>query len=268
VRLPVLFLFIAIATLATSAEAQSDQERTALARSLFEEGVRLGEQGRWQEAADRYRRVLVIRATVQVKYNLALALSNTGAVVEPVELSRQVLRDANAPAAAQNDARALLERLEPRVARLTIRLDGDSRGAEITLDDEPVDAVGIGVAMPVDPGAHEVQARRGAEVVASERVEVAEGARAEVTLDVPAPAEPVAPSPAETASASVSAAAGTVPMRGPDQDRVDDGGGAWWPWALLGVVLVAGAVVGVVLLTRSDEEELAGNLTPGRIEFE
>ena len=264
-RLPTVLFTCLVLWSAPAVAQQSDQERTALARSLFEEGVALGNQGEWAQAADRYRRVLTLRPTAHVKFNLALALSHLGQLVEPAELCRQVIRDPAAPESARRDAQDLLSTLEPRIGRLTVRLTGDPEGAAITLDGDPLDAVSIGVAMPADPGTHEVAARRGAEIVAGETVEIAEGGSAEVTLDIPPAPEPEVPTPSETASAGMSASAGGS-LTGSAVD--DDEGGAWWPWVLVGALVVAGGVVAVLLLTGGDEEQLDGNLMPGRVVFD
>lgn len=257
-----------------AAAQQSDQERTALARSLFEQAVAHGEAGRWTEAADLYRRVLALRPTAHVKFNLAIALTHLGDIVEPAELSRQVIRDPGAPESARNDAQDLLASLEPRIATLTVRIEGDPEGATIRLDGAPLEAVSIGVGIPVDPGTHEVQALRGEEVVASASAEVAEGASGEVTLEVPPPPPPsepapvAVPTPAQTASAGTEGGASAGLGGGARVD--DDDGGGFLPWVIVGGLVAVGAVVAIVLIAGGgdDPEQLDGNLMPGRIVFD
>lgn len=250
---------------ASAVAQQSGQERSALARSLFEEGVELGREGRWEEAADRYWRVLELVTTPQVQYNLAHALSQLGRVVEPSELCRQILRDPNAPPAARADAERLLAELEPRIGRLTIQLEGSPEGAEVRIDDELVLSSAIGVAAPIDPGTHQVTAVRGGETLVSREVEVPEGGQAEVTLDVPPP--PV-PDPAEAAAAAEPGSGAASGERTAPGATPAEGGGGWWIWAAVGGVAVAAGVIAAVLLLGGGDEPLDGNLMPGRIEFE
>ena len=55
---------------------------TEEARRLFAEGIEFVEQERWAEAEERFRRVLVLRGSQVVAYNLASALEHLGRFVE------------------------------------------------------------------------------------------------------------------------------------------------------------------------------------------
>ena len=136
------------------AEAQTEAELET-ARATFMEGVELSGDAQWAEAAQRFREVLAVRSTAQVQYNLGLALSHTDALVEAAELLRAALDSDELDRRRARDIRRLLEELEPRLARITVRTMGDEAGANVTLDGEAVGLDQIGTAIPVDPGAHE-----------------------------------------------------------------------------------------------------------------
>jgi hypothetical protein len=235
---------------------ESDAERTALARSLFREGVELGEEGRFEEAADRYRRVLEIRPTPQVRYNLAHALAELGRAVEPAELAHQILRDPESPERVRVEARALLDRVEPLVARLTVRLDGPREGVEVTIDGDELPPAAIGIAAPADPGRHRIAAARDGSEVDSREVTLAEGGEGEVTLEVP----PLPPRPEAEEAAPL-----RIRTEETERDE-DERPSRWWLWTILSLAVAGGATAAaVVLLSRDDP--LRGNLMPGRISF-
>ena len=66
-----------------SASAQQNEaERTALARTLFGEGVAFVDQQNWDEAVVRFRRAYALRPSPVVGFNLASALAEQGHPVE------------------------------------------------------------------------------------------------------------------------------------------------------------------------------------------
>jgi hypothetical protein len=81
-----------LALLPARALAQSDAE-LAQARTRFAEGVRLLNHRQWAPAAERFREVMRVRATPQVKYNLGLALSHMEE--QDVRESRRLLRESS-----------------------------------------------------------------------------------------------------------------------------------------------------------------------------
>jgi hypothetical protein len=88
---------------AGAARAQSEEELTQ-ARATFAEGVELLGRSQWAEAAARFREVMAVRPTAQVKYNLGLALSHLDE--EEVRQSRRLLREASEDETLPRDLRA------------------------------------------------------------------------------------------------------------------------------------------------------------------
>jgi hypothetical protein len=172
---------------AATAQAPVDEEATAAARALFEDGVRLADAGDHQQAADRFRRSLQLRRSLVVAYNLASSLVQIGRLVEASEVVRSILRDADAPARLRAAAEELLDRVTPQIGRLTVHVTGHSEGVEVRMDGEPVPSVLVGVPRPVDPGGHTVSIHRGGTVLGSRDVSIEPGGVAEVSLEAPPP---------------------------------------------------------------------------------
>lgn len=246
-----VFLVCALSVLSAGlAHAQSgsgDAAKSAAARALFEEGVQLTDAGKWPEAADRFRRALVLRGSPVIRYNLATALIESGRLVEGSELLREVERDESLDAKLRSDARTRLAVVSPRIGRLTIELDGPSEGSTVMLDDMELASVQIGVGVPVDPGLHHARVIRAGEDVDSADVELANGASQVLVLRTE-PKAPVVATPAE--------AAATVLSRNPAELPADHGGhrrskALWWGIGAGAVAVVAIVVVSVLVAGNS-----------------
>lgn len=171
----------------SSVSAEEDAQKSALARSLFHQGVELIESEQWKEAADLLDRALKLRSSSVIAYNLGFCLSHTGRFVRASELLEQVLRDGTAKEDLKNTAKLLLQEINPKIAKLTIRAQGDLSNTEITLNGRVLSQAEVGVAVPIDPGQQVVVARRDDADVADKSVEVIEGTTAEVVLEIPPP---------------------------------------------------------------------------------
>lgn len=180
------------------ARGQSEPEASALARTLFHEGVELAEAENWAEAADRFRRAQELRPSVIIAFNLSLADSEIGRLVEASEMLQWVLRQESVDETMRADATARLEALSPRFARLTLVVDApDASALRVALDGRELLPAALGVAMPVDPGVHTAVVWRGDEEVHREERSLAEGESSEWTLAPPPP--PPRIDPAEVA---------------------------------------------------------------------
>jgi hypothetical protein len=242
------------------AAQDADPSHVAAARALFQEGVALARRGEYESAVDRFRRAHALRSSPPIALNLATALVHTGRMVEASEIFERLLRD---PTLAR-DLRATVTRerneLAPRLARLTVRLEGDPRGVAVEIDRRALPDAAIGVAIPIDPGAHEVVATRESAAVASERIELAEGASSELLLSIPPMAEVVA---AGGLDVGVGDHAATDDARSAASSGSDD---AVWIGVGIGVALAVGAaaaVTAVVLTTPASPMPVGGTTMPG-----
>ncbi len=238
----------------TTVFAEEDAQKTALARSLFRDGVALMESEQWEAAADKLERALKLRSSSVIAYNLGFCLSHTGKLVRASELLERVIRDDTASEDLKDTARLLLQEINPRIAKLMIRAQGDLSNTEITLDDRVLSQVEIGVATPVDPGRHVVIARRNDVDVADKNVEVAEGITIEVVLEIPTPAVREATQTKEAAPSTIVQSVSEKPdeptLSEPTQPAKTNSGKqskptiGLWTWVTLGsgAVALSGAV--------------------------
>lgn len=238
-------------------------ERTALARSLFRQGVELSDRGEWADAADRFRRSLRLRHSPIVEFNLGTALTHTGRLVEAAELFRRAVRDGEAPARLREAAQRELDAVQPRLGQLTLSVTGPIESVTLELDGDAVPPEQIGVPVPADPGHHVLAAMRNGRVVARAEADVPEQGEARIDLEVPpAPLhEEVGPLERDT---DVS----------PHPERPAGGGGddvGLILGVVGGIVLVAGAAVlttVLVLEAQGPAAPIEGNLGPPVIEFD
>ena len=254
--LAVVLLLMGVTLAAHPAAAQTQEELEA-ARAAFGEGVELTEQEQWPEAAARFRAVIAVRATGQVKYNLGLALAHTGELVEAAALLREAADDNQLARATRRQARQLLSEVEPRIGRLRVALDGDEAGVNVTLDGERLGLERVNVPFPIDPGTHRLVVTRGSREVDAQSVEVPEGGEAVLTLRTVALSLP----PVVDEEAFVAT-----------EDEPGTGGGSiaeeWWFWTIIGAVVVVGLgiTIGVVVSSDGEVQPVLGNLDPGVLE--
>jgi hypothetical protein len=247
-----LLLLIGSLMLADSALAQSPQE-TALARTLFEEGVTLADRGDWVSAADRFSRAYSLKPTPGIAFNLAKAQQETGHFLHAQELLRTVIRDPTADPELKQESQTLLRSLEARSARLRIVTKAKPRAdTEIEVDGASWPRAAWGYASPIDPGKHTVVCKEDGAEVARADVELREGETRDLTLSGDAADE-------RNDSANGSGAGHGKPLYK-----------NWMVWTAVGAV-VAGGVITTVLLTRSDGDgqssPVMGNTTPGVIRW-
>ena len=198
----------------------ADAPATSAARALFTEGVAFARAGAYADAVDRFRRAQALHPAPTIAFNLGSALLHVGALVEGLETLERVLHDPATPAELVEPARQLRDQAAPRLARLTLEVVGDATGTRVEVDAREAHAAELDVAVPIDPGSHDIRVLRGEETVAHDHVSLAEGESRTVSLVVP-----------PLVATSVEPAHG------------DDTG-----WIVLGVVL---AVVGVAAITTT-----------------
>lgn len=251
-----VLIIVALCSIVSSSPASAqDEEQTAQVRALFEEALDHADDGRWEEAADRFRRAYEIRSAPVIGYNLAAAVVHLDRLVEASEVLTRVLRNPATNSRTEQQARALLELIRPRIGQLTVRLSGTPDGATVLLDGRPLATALVGVALPIDPGHHAVAVSRGESVIETASIDIVDGESEAISFEVPPPL----PSPSEAAVAIAV------------EDPTGDGQGTepprrltrqWWFWtALVAGILTVGAVAaGVgVALTSDDIEPISGS---------
>ncbi len=251
-------------------------ETTEEARRLFAEGLDFVEGEDWAQAEERFRRVLAMRGSHVVAYNLASALEHLGRLVEAAELLRPVARDATVEPRTQVAAERLLAQIEPRIGSLTVRLSGDSQAALVRLDDKQVQISEQVLTVSVDPGAHRVVVERDGVIVASQTVQVGGDAslQSSIAIDVPPRLTAVGgalsakPGSSRLPLGSLTPEGSRAPRAAIDSDRPapadedDSVLGAWWLWTAVGVVVVGAGVTVAMIAMDEDPKPVRGDTDP------
>ncbi len=195
-----------VAALPDDAIAQSAEE-VAGARDLARQGAAAFAVEDWQRAYDFFARAeSLFHAPPHLLY-MARSKGKLGELVEALELYNKVVReqlDANAPQAfadAQGSAAAEMKELEPRLARVTVSVEGPgAEDAEVLANGRPVPAALLGVPRPMDPGTYEFTVTAQGAQAEPVVVTIDAGAQRSVTLQLSAveAATPLPPPPATT----------------------------------------------------------------------
>jgi hypothetical protein len=200
----------AVLTAQARSFAQPAPEELAAARQLFNEGKELEKQKSYGGALEKFKKVAGVKMTPQVRFHIALCEENLGHLVEAIngfELAADEAKRAGSTATeVAENAPKRAAALRARVPTLHLAVTGAVLTSRILLDGSPVAASMLGVAMPIDPGAHSVEVQSAAgkatfhkdlklQERAAERLEIAvnDVAVAAAPKDVGPPLPPPAP---------------------------------------------------------------------------
>lgn len=254
---------------APSNEASASE--LARARTLFQRGVALADQGQFGVAAARFRDALAIHPAPAVEYNLAAALFELRQYSEAFNGAQRVLQDASSPASLREHAEKLQRSLYPYVARLTVTASSTAEeSVAVSIDGQPLDPGLMGVPRAVTPGTHQVSAERKGDRVSEREVQVP--LRTAVIVDVSLIVTEQESERAVVTSEEVSAPvlSPAPPVRA-DKTRDDSSRRRRiWLWSGLaaGVVAVAAGVT-LALVLRNDEASVrpaaSGDFMPGAL---
>jgi tetratricopeptide (TPR) repeat protein len=204
---------------AERAHAQGNAADKAAAEALFDRGLALMREGKFQEACERLEQSQAIERGIGTMLYLAECYEKTGKTASAWALFREAASWAQA--AGQNEradaGRSRAARLEKGLSRLTIQVAAVSRVAGLELKDNgaPVHPSVWGVSVPVDPGMHHIEAKAPGYRVWSGDVKVDDnGGSAEVGV----PALEQLPE-SELAEAAASDKPSTAPAPAPVEER-------------------------------------------------
>jgi hypothetical protein len=174
----------------------------ALAQSLFDEGRRLMDAGRYAEACPRFADSERLDPGGGTVLNLALCYEKLGKLTLAYGTYGDALSRAITERRSEREAfaREHLALLAGRMPKLTLRVGDAARGLEVRIDGAAVPPSAWGVATPVDPGRHSVEATAPAYARYWALVTVAEGETRELSVvlaqeraEAPPPQIPPAP---------------------------------------------------------------------------
>ncbi len=155
-------LALALAAASPSAHADPTPSTIQAARDLFAKAEIDEDAGRWAEALDKLRRAASVKVTPGIRFHIALCEEKLNQLV--AALADYVAADQAAH--EQNNKEVIdavaepLRSLRIRVPTLTIDVPAATtlNGVQVELDGKEIAAGLYGVAMPVEPGTHHVQA--------------------------------------------------------------------------------------------------------------
>jgi len=249
-RAALLSVILPLLALASPASAQVDAGTRAQARALAEAGLQRESAGDDVGALANYDGALALVEVPTVGLFSAQCLARLGRLVEAAERYRRTLGmtvDPTLPAGwraeqikALEQAKVERDALSPRLAHLAIALQGARPDeVELRIDGRVIPAATIGGERPVDPGTHQVEARRGSDV-ATAAAALAEGQHDRVVLRLPPRVEAAPPAGAGPISSASPAPgpAGPPPRAAGAPQRLAGGVVA----GVGGVGVIAGAV--------------------------
>lgn len=233
-----LLLLVLLLCVSRAASAQTDK---AAAEALFREGMRLGKAGSHAEACPKLEESHRLEPSLGVQYYLADCFEKIGRTASAWANFVEVANKArlSGESAKEQTARKRADDLEPKLAHLSVEVaDGKLAGLTIHRGQIAIGSGQWGIAVPVDPGPHELRASAPGHRDWSKTVEVAAGTK--VTEAIPALEPlPTQPSPPATATAA--------PLPAKDQPRQP----APAPSSTQSTVGIVVAAVGVVALGTS-----------------
>jgi hypothetical protein len=133
------------------------------ARELFREATEDVDAGRYEVALDKFKRVAAVKETAAVRFNIGRceeSLGRTGTALADFELAEREAR--SDPHGGDEIARLAHEHADsvrPKVPRLSlVAPKNPPEGLVVSLDGGKLSTGTLGVALPVDPGKHTVEA--------------------------------------------------------------------------------------------------------------
>ena len=151
-----------LALLLVPAAARAQSEDQGLAQTLFDEGLKLMDEGKYAAACPKLAESQKLDPGGGTLINLALCREKEGKLASAWsaynEALSQSIRDGRKE--RENAARERLAEITPKLARLTILVPSAAMvtGLEVRFDSAPVRQAAWGVATPADIGRHEVSA--------------------------------------------------------------------------------------------------------------
>jgi hypothetical protein len=189
--------------------AHAQQVELSASQALFEEARQLMLENHLGEACPKFKESLRLDPALGTLLNLALCHEKQGksatAYLEYTDAVAQAAREGDSERQALAEQR--LAALEPHVIRLSIRLAFRApTGLWIKLDGTGLDAVALGVPLPVDPGAHTVEYGAPGQASKEIGISVSESElRPELSLETLETSAPAAPALPKRASAQTPA---------------------------------------------------------------
>jgi hypothetical protein len=184
-----------------SGSSWGDDSNQVTAEAAFAEGVKLMKDGRCSEAVDRFRASQELDPASGTLLDLAYCEVRLGHLVSAWLAYRRAISLAREQGKPTHErvAREQAEKLEAELPRLSLRLaEGVEEPLAVDLDGKKIPPQTWSVAVPLDPGPHELLVLFSGGRTLRRDFNVAEGQRASIDISSPEPpsVQGAAPSPA------------------------------------------------------------------------
>lgn len=237
---------------ASTGDAASPTQRDAAA-AAFQHGEELRRQGAIAEALVEYERAYQLSPVYQVLYHIGalnVALRQWARARRAFELYLELGEGELAPKQMQ-EVQAHLEELNKKTATLTLTLNVDVAGAQVTVDGAQVESTKI-AGLVVDPGEHVVQVSKPGFQPLQQTLKAGDGENlhlvlplAPVALDTATPLAATQPPPDGVPAPIARAQAEVEPSRVP----------LWVPWTITGALAAGwGTTAGLAIKARHDRD--------------
>jgi hypothetical protein len=164
--------FVAMTLLFSGAVHAQDAPNPREAARHFDRGYLLAQQGSLEAAIVEFKQAYALSPHPSVLYNLGQAYAASGRAVEAVQTLRKYLdaADPKTDAERRAQAAALMEYQGQRIG--TLELEIEPKGAELSLDGDPIGSAPLAGPMQVTAGTHALTVSRLGYVPRTVRVEV------------------------------------------------------------------------------------------------
>jgi hypothetical protein len=234
-----LALVVGLGVCAAPAVAFAAEGNKAAAEALFNEGRTLMAAGKYADAIGKLKASQDLDPGLGTLLNLAECYERVGKSATAWAQYREIASLARQQGSKDREelAEQKSKALEPKLSKLSINLQSGADASTLTIsrDGTTVSAAELGVAIPVDPGKHEVSVTAPGKEKWSTSVDVGEGGQTE-SVEIPLLAD------ATGGSVGAGAGGGTTP---PTADKPSDGS----TQRTLGIVAGGIGIVGLGLGT-------------------
>jgi hypothetical protein len=239
---------LTVALAPRSAFAQ-DKKELSKARALFQRAIELEQAGNYTQALEQFRDVGQVRMTPQVRFHIASCEEKLGRLVTALGGYELALADAETVGDDfKNEVDTAVTRLRASIPKLVIQRGTGADAAEIELDGVALGASSVGVAVPLDPGPHSVNAKAPGSLPFSQTVTIAENEQKTVDIELTPEPQPEDTRPGGSGTQ-------TVDLNGKPHPRLV-------PYVIGGVGVVSligsGVLFGLRQSTLSDLENKCG----------
>ena len=259
-RVPV-FAFLVFGAGVVPRAARAD---AAAARALFDDARKLAASGSYPAACPKFEESYKLDPGMGTLFNLADCWEHLGKTASAWVRFREVADAASRAGQADREkiARNRAAALEPKLSRLVVQVKA-ANGVDVTKDGAPFGSAQWDTPIPVDPGAHTLEAKAPLKMPWSRTVDVPANG---TTITIVVPALDPAPPSAEAKTSTAGAAAVTAGGSAPAADTGAPGSGSSWNGqktaaVVLGAVAVAGGVFTVLKIVDYNEKVTDANNT-------